>query len=85
MFIFINNIPYIGNFPHLEILANMTLGRCAKFHRVLFSLFQALSVNTRVYFSLSLFLAISGRSRARRKLIPDIRYMYVTNVLIAIR
>ena len=42
------------------------------FHRVLFSLFQGLSVMTysRVYFSLCLFLAISGRSRTQRKLNP---------------
>ena len=42
------------------------------FHWVLFSLFQGLSVKTysRVYFSLCLLLAISGRSRTQRKLNP---------------
>ena len=52
------------------------------FHRVLFLLFQGLSMKTfsRVYFSLCLFLAISGRSRTQRKIksmqkIPDIRYL----------
>ena len=40
------------------------------FHRVLFFLFQGLSMKTysRVYFSLSLFLAISRRSQTQRKL-----------------
>ena len=40
------------------------------FHWVLFSLFQGLSMMmySRVYFSLCLFLAISGRLRTRRKL-----------------
>ena len=40
------------------------------FHWVLFSLFQGLSVKTysRVYFSLCLFLTMSGRSRTQRKL-----------------
>ena len=42
------------------------------FHWVLFSLFQGLSMKTyrRVYFSLCLFLAISGRPRTQRKLNP---------------
>ena len=42
------------------------------FHRVIFLLFQGLSTKTysRVYFSLCLFLAISGRSRPQRKLNP---------------
>ena len=42
------------------------------FHRVLFSLFQRLSMMkySRVYFSRCLFLAISGRSRTQRKLSP---------------
>ena len=42
------------------------------FHQVLFSLFQLLSMKmySRVYFSLCLFLAISGRSRTQRKLNP---------------
>ena len=42
------------------------------FHWVLFALFQGLSMKTysRVYFSLCLFLVISGRSRTQRKLNP---------------
>ena len=42
------------------------------FHRVLFSLFQGPSMKTysRVYFSLCLLLAISGRSRTQRILNP---------------
>ena len=42
------------------------------FHRVLFSLFQGLSMETysRVYFSVCLFLAISGRLRTKQKLNP---------------
>ena len=42
------------------------------FHWVLFSLFQGLSMKThsRVYFSLCLFLAVTGRSRTQRKLNP---------------
>ena len=61
-------LPYIWNFWRWEILAKMTLGRCVKFS--LFSLFQGLSMKTycRVYFSLCLFLAISGRSRTQRNL-----------------
>ena len=59
-------LPYMGNFSRREILAKMTLN----FHWVLFSLFQGLSMKTysRVYFSLCLFLANSGRSRTQRKI-----------------
>ena len=69
-------IPYIGNFSRREILAKMTLGRCVKFNWVLILLFQGLSMKTynRVYFSLSLFLAISGRSRTQRKLNPHEKF-----------
>ena len=57
-----------------EILAKMTLRkwRVLTFHWVLFSLLQWSSMQTyrRVYFSLCLFLAISGRSRTQQKLNP---------------
>ena len=59
----------------------MLLDRCVKYSPSLFSLFQGLSMKTyrRVYFSLCLFLAISGILRTQwklnpRKKIPDIRY-----------
>ena len=46
------------------------------YHRVVFSLFQGLSMKTcsRVYFSLCLFLRISGRSQTQRKLSPREKY-----------
>ena len=63
--------PYIGNFPHQEILAKRTLGRRVKFS-VVFSLFQGLAMKmySRVYFSLWKYLAISGRSQTQLKLNP---------------
>ena len=54
------------------------------FHWVLFSLFQGLPMKTysRVYFSLCLFLAISGRSRTYRKLNPHEKFpIYGSTVL----
>ena len=53
------------------------LERCVKFHWVLFWLFQGLSMKTynRVYFSLCLFLTISGKSRTRQKLNPREKFL----------
>ena len=55
------------------------LGRCVKFSPSPIFAFQGLSMKRygRVYFSLCLFLVISGRSRTQLKLnpkIPNIRY-----------
>ena len=65
-------ILYIGNFSRREFWRKWHLEGVLNFHRVIFSLFQGLSMKrySRVYFSLCLFLAISGRSRTQRKLNP---------------
>ena len=70
------DIPYIGNFSRREILAKMTLDRCVKFSLSPIFVFDGLSMKTyrRVYFSLCLFLVISGRSRTQRKLNPHEKF-----------
>ena len=60
-----HNIPYIGNFVHWKILAKTTIGRCVKFS---LSPIFPISKTLHVYFSLCLFLAISGRWRTEQKL-----------------
>ena len=71
-------IKYIGNFSSRENWIKWRQEGVLNFHRVLFSLFKGFSMETysRVYFSLCLFLAISGRLQPRpTRKIPDIRYM----------
>ena len=59
-------------FALVNFLRKWHLEGVLNFHRFLFLLFQGLSINkySRVYFSLCLFLAISGRSQTQRKLNP---------------
>ena len=59
-----------------KLCRKWSFGCVLNFHRVLFSLFQGLSMKTYsgVYFLLRLFLGISGRLRTQRKLNPREKY-----------
>ena len=70
-------IPYTRNFSCQEILVKMTLGGCVKFSLSPFFCYFKDSQWRHIvgfYFSMCLFLAISGRSRTQRKLNPHEKF-----------